>query len=101
MTSSDIQNRVSSTLPTVESEKTDGTVLSYAGSLDVDLDGDYTLNENANSVWITVGDISVHVLRHDDRVAVALYSRQHEDEDALAETHLCFCEAAELDEDDE
>lgn len=42
---------------------------------------DYTLREDARSVWIEVGGISVYILREHGGVKVELLARDHEGED--------------------
>ncbi len=54
---------------------------------------DYLLNPGYSSVWITVGNISVYVSRHDWGVCVNLYPIEQEDSDSLASTWLSFDEA--------
>lgn len=36
-------------------------------------DGDYVLDPQARTCWITVDNISVHIVRHNGEVAVSLY----------------------------
>lgn len=45
---------------------------------------DYELREDCQSVWITVGDISVYIKREDEGVAVDLYPLHDEMADSLA-----------------
>ncbi len=63
-------------------------------SLTTDSDGmKYLLNPELNSVWITVGNISVYLRRHDWGVCVDLYPIKQEDADSLASAWLSFDEA--------
>jgi hypothetical protein len=41
---------------------------------------EYTLNKDAGSCWITIGNISVHLKRHDEGVSVDLFGRGAKDE---------------------
>lgn len=45
---------------------------------------------NDESVWITVGDKSVHVKHGDDGVSVTIYPLGEEEEDSIAETWAEF-----------
>lgn len=68
----------------------------FTGVLRLEGDGesDYVLEENAESVWITVNDISVYVKRTDEGVAVDLYPLNDEASDPpLASTWALFSEA--------
>jgi len=56
------------------------------------LDVEYVLPPDAESVWVTVGNISVHVERGDDGVSVTLYPVGKETE-ALTETRATYDEA--------
>jgi hypothetical protein len=47
-------------------------------------DTDYILKAGARSVWITVGDISVYVLKTPDGVEVAMYPHHNENADPIA-----------------
>ena len=57
--------------------------------------GDFILKEEAQSVWITVNNISVYVRRTDEGVAVDLYPNRMEMEDSLCGTWALFGEAQE------
>ena len=56
-------------------------------------DEDYKLRRAHNNVWITVGNVSVNILRRDWGVAVDLYPLHREGEDALAGTTVLFTDA--------
>jgi len=58
---------------------------------------DYLLEPGAVSCWITVGNISVYVMRTDEGVAVDLLPLHREGEAAITSTWALFSEA----EDDE
>ena len=53
---------------------------------------DYILLES-DSVWITVNNISVCIIRWEDGVSVRLYPLNSEDEDCIAETSATWSEA--------
>jgi hypothetical protein len=55
---------------------------------------DYVLPEDQQSVWITVGNISVYIKRNDEGVSVDLYPLDDENSDFLAGCWLTFAEAA-------
>jgi len=61
---------------------------------------DYFLEEDAHSVWITIGNISVYLRRADEGVAVDLYPLGHELHDSLAGTWALFSESEESLEDE-
>jgi len=50
---------------------------------------DYAI-QNDDSVWITVGDKSVHVKHGDEGVSVTIYPLGAEEEDSIAETWAEF-----------
>jgi len=54
---------------------------------------DYILNEESDSVWITVNNISVCIIRWEEGVSVRLYPLNSEDEDCIAETSATWGEA--------
>lgn len=54
---------------------------------------DYILRKAHKSVWITVGNISVHVVRTDEGVSVDLYPVGEEMEDPICGTWALFAEA--------
>ncbi len=54
---------------------------------------EYLLNPIHDSVWITVGNVSVYLRRHDWGVCVDFYPTEQEDTDSLASTWLSFDEA--------
>lgn len=58
---------------------------------------DYDLVARHKSVWITVGNISVHVIRTDEGVAVDLYPAGRETDDALASAYAFASDAIEDD----
>jgi len=63
-------------------------------SLDKDSSGTgYLLNPGHNSAWITIGNISVYLRRHDWGVCIDLYPTGQEYTDSLASTWLSFDEA--------
>lgn len=51
---------------------------------------DISIPEDEKSLWITVGNISVYVVRTDEGVCVDLYAKEAEDMD---EAHLAGCYA--------
>ena len=56
---------------------------------------DYELNEEYTSCWVTVGDISVYILRTADGVCVELLTHGGEDKPPIASTCATFAEASE------
>jgi len=58
-------------------------------------DTDYELNDDYNSCWVTVGNISVYVRRTTDGVSVELLPQYKEDKPPIAFTHATFAEASE------
>jgi hypothetical protein len=58
-------------------------------------DIDYELNQEYQSCWITVNNISVYVRRGDEGVAVALFPVQREAEEPIAATWATFPDASE------
>lgn len=48
--------------------------------------GDFVLRDEAQSIWITIGNISVYVRRTDEGVAVDLYPKGYEMEDSIVGT---------------
>ena len=58
-------------------------------------DTDYELNDDYNSCWVTVGNISVYVRRTTDGVSVELLPHYKEDKPPIAFTHATFAEASE------
>ena len=58
-------------------------------------DTDYKLNEDYNSCWITVGNISVYVLRAADGVSVELFPCYQEAGSPIAATFATFADASE------
>ena len=67
--------------------------LSPVLTLDVDgsADNDYTLNDE--SVWITVGNISVYIKKGDEGVSVDLYPTGAENDGAIVGTYALYAEA--------
>ena len=60
-----------------------------------DPDGtDYILQDGYNSVWITVNNVSVNIVRREDGVSVALYPLHQEMNDCITETWATWGEAA-------
>ena len=55
---------------------------------------DYTLDPDATSVWITVDNISVYIVRTDEGVSVDLYAKGREEDESLAGTWALHQEAA-------
>ena len=53
-------------------------------------DNDYNLKENSKSVWITVNNVSVHILSDYDQVRVKLYPYEHEMEKPIAECSIDY-----------
>ncbi len=51
---------------------------------------DYTLN--SNSCWISVKDISIYIVKQEDRVEVTLFGRGKESDDLLGYTSASFNE---------
>lgn len=62
-------------------------------------ESDYYLKDNADSVWITVGDISVYVVRTDEGVVVDLYPLDNENAESLGGAYAFFSEVADEEED--
>ena len=56
---------------------------------------DYELNEEYTSCWVTVGDISVYILRTSDGVSVDLLPLGGEDKPPIASTYATFAAASE------
>lgn len=54
---------------------------------------DYTLNDDANSCWLTVNDLSIYILQTGDGVAIDIYRHYQEMEDPIATTWAPFAEA--------
>jgi hypothetical protein len=63
------------------------------GALRMDSDGDYILDEG--SCWIQVGNLSVHVKKEDEGVAIDVYPLDDENEAALTSSYTFFTDAAE------
>jgi len=64
----------------------------------IDPNQDYVLESGA--VWITVGNISVHVKKGNEGVSVALYPLDGETGESIGETWATFKEAENPDEED-
>lgn len=58
---------------------------------------DFVMPPNADSIWITVENISVNIRRQDEGVGVTLYPKGHEDEDCLGDTWALYQEAEDQD----
>ena len=58
-------------------------------------DTDYELNDNYSSCWVTVGNISVYVLRTSNGVSVDLLPHGKEDKPPIASTYATFADASE------
>ena len=56
---------------------------------------DYELNEDYTSCWVTVGNISVYILRTGDGVSVDLLPHGEEDKPPIASTYATFADASE------
>ena len=61
-----------------------------SGVLEANSECDYTLT--GDSVWITVGNISVNVRRTDEGVVVDLYPLHQEMDESVASTYAFFSE---------
>lgn len=60
---------------------------------------DYELQDGERSVWVTVDNISVYIIRTDEGVVVDLYPRGREaDDPTLGSTWALFAEADPPDE---
>lgn len=68
------------------------------GNLKQDSFTDYTLKDCADSVWITIHNISVYLRRTDEGVAVSLYPVGREMDDEIVGTWALFAEADPPDE---
>lgn len=55
--------------------------------------GEYEMT--GDTVWLSVGNLSVYVRKHDDGVSVDLFPLGKEDEEALSGTWVSFNEASE------
>lgn len=62
---------------------------------------EYTLTSEEDSVWITVNNISVHIIRTDEGVVVDLYPLSEEDCDPVAGTWATFQECLPEEEDND
>lgn len=57
-------------------------------------DNDYKLNTGVfDGVWITVNNISVHIIKTDEGVVVDLYPAKKENDNPIASTYAHFTEA--------
>ena len=63
-------------------------------SLDTNEGLDYTLHPDAHSVWITVDNISVYIVRTDEGVSVDLFPKGREGDESIAGTWALNQEAA-------
>ena len=54
---------------------------------------DYIMEDGTDTVWITVNNVSVHVVRKEDGVSVKLYPLKQEMNDCIGETFLTWEEA--------
>ena len=61
---------------------------------------DYTLREGALNVWVTVGALSVYIMRTDEGVAIDVYPKGREAEDDALASCYAFNADAEPSEDD-
>lgn len=64
---------------------------SIANNITIDGETDITLL--SDSLWVTVGNVSVHVIKTDEGVVVDLYPLGHETDEVLASTYINFSEA--------
>ena len=59
-----------------------------------EVDGnDYTLQEDATSCWITVGNLSVYIVRTDEGVSVDIFAKGAEGGESIAGTWALDTEA--------
>jgi len=58
-------------------------------------DTDYELNEEYQSCWITVNNISVYICKTDEGVVVDLFPLHRETDESIAGTWATFAEASE------
>jgi hypothetical protein len=56
-------------------------------------DRDYIMSVGCDSVWITVGNISVHVRKQDEGVTIDLYPLGKESSNYFTSTYMTFQEA--------
>ena len=56
---------------------------------------DYELNEDYTSCWVTVGNISVYILRTGDGVSVDLLPRGKEDKSPISSAYAYLADASE------
>lgn len=61
-------------------------------------DRDYTLKDGCRSVWITVGKLSVHIIRTDEGVVCDIYPLGDESTDSIASTYAFDDEGEDDDE---
>ena len=61
--------------------------------LELEEEMDYIVPEKTNSVWITIDNISVHLIRTDEGVVCDMYPLHHETDDTIACTWVTFAEA--------
>lgn len=66
-----------------------------------DAESDYILSSDAASVWITVGNLSVYVVRTDEGVSVDIYPEGQEADDALAGTWALYAEVNQEEDDND
>ena len=65
----------------------------HDNALICDGESDYILREEATSCWVTVGNISVYIIRTDEGVVVDLYPLDDENNSSLASTYAFSHEA--------
>ena len=58
-------------------------------------DTDYELNDDYNSCWVTVGNISVYIHRTTDGVSAKLFPHFAEDKPPIASAYATFSDASE------
>ena len=56
-------------------------------------ENDYVLVPGEDSVWITVGNVSVYIRRTDEGVSVCTYPFGVEEQDSITESFVTFKEA--------
>lgn len=71
----------------------DGALKQDGGALAMGSHNEYKLADGEDSVWIEVGNVSVHVKRGDDGVSISLYPVDGENGDSIAETFVTYAEA--------
>jgi len=62
------------------------------GALFLENHSDYVLKEGEESVWVTVGNLSVYIIRTDEGVVVDIYPLHDELSECLASTYAFAAE---------